>query len=319
MLKKPGTWIFAAFALLLAACGEGAGAGNGQLTVRLTDAAFPFDSVARADIFVVRIDAKLAETDDADAATEIEDEGSEHGNANGLSNDDPSHGWVTIATPNESYNLLDLQNGTTVNLGQATLPTGDYRGFRLILDTDKSSVTLKDGTVLNGNSRPGIKWPSAGRTGVKIELEDAISVVEGETVMVLDFDLGRSFVMRGHSLSQSGLLFKPVIRAVARQLTGSVSGTVHQGSETGAVVADATVEVVKTGTTLNDTDPANVIQSGETDANGAFHLSFIIPGTYALRATPPSTLTDYNGVLLASIVIAAGSDAGGQVLVLPHK
>ena len=39
----------------------------------------------------------------------------------------------------------------------------------------------------------------------------------------------------------------------------------------------------------------------------------------ALRATPPSTLTDYDGVLLASITIAAGSDAGGQVLVLPHK
>jgi hypothetical protein len=264
----------------------------------------------------VRIDARLAPTDDDDAANEVE---AEQADGQGLGNVDPSRGWVTIATPNQSYNLLDLQNGTTVNLGQAILPTGDYRGFRLILDTDKSSVTLKDGTVLNGNSRPGIKWPRAGKTGIKIILDEPISITEGETVMVLDFDLGRSFVMRGHSLSHLGLIFKPVIRAVARQLTGSVSGTVHQDNATGALVADATVEVVKTGTPLNDTDPANVVQSGKTDANGAFHLAFIMPGTYDLRATPPSTLADYNGVLLTSVVIAAGSDAGGQVLVLPHK
>jgi hypothetical protein len=31
--------------------------------------------------------------------------------------------------------------------------------------------------------------------------------------MVLDFDVGNSFVMRGNSLAQNGLLFKPVVKA----------------------------------------------------------------------------------------------------------
>src|SRR5918911_219523 len=190
--------------LALSACGDSSAPSSGTLTLRLTDAPFPYDSVARADVFVVRIDAKMADADSADAS-----------GAEPTTNEDPSKGWVTLATPNQSVNLLDLQNGTTTNLGQATLPTGTYRGFRLILDTDRSSVTLKDGTVLTGNAIPGIKWPSAGETGVKIKLDQPITLVAQGTVMVIDFDLGASFVLRGSTIGDKGLLFKPVIRGVA--------------------------------------------------------------------------------------------------------
>jgi len=34
--------------------------------------------------------------------------------------------------------------------------------------------------------------------------------------MVVDFDVANSFVMRGNSLAQNGLLFKPVIRATVK-------------------------------------------------------------------------------------------------------
>jgi hypothetical protein len=34
--------------------------------------------------------------------------------------------------------------------------------------------------------------------------------------MVLDFDVGSSFVMRGESLSRNGLLFKPVVKATIK-------------------------------------------------------------------------------------------------------
>ncbi len=87
----------------------------------------------------------------------------------------------------------------------------------------KSSVTLTDG------SHPTVMWPSAAQTGIKINLDQPISVTQDSSVMVLDFDVGRSFVMRGNSISQNGLLFKPVIRAVATQLTGSVAGSVRGG------------------------------------------------------------------------------------------
>ena len=299
------TALVSAFAL--SACGDSSAPSSGTLSLRLTDAPFPYDSVARADMFVVRIDGKMADADSEDAS-----------GAEATSNEDPSKGWVTLAAPNQSFNLLDLQNGTTTSLGQATLPTGSYRGFRLILDTDRSSVTLKDGTVLSGSATPGIKWPSAGKTGVKINLDQPINLVAQGADMVIDFDLGRSFVLRGNSIGDQGLLFKPVVRGVARDITGSVSGSVRADSATGAAVPLATVEALKAGTSLADTSAANVLRTAQADSTGAFHLMYLLPGTYEVRATPPSGVP-YAPALLSSVTVASGTDAAGSVVVLPHQ
>lgn len=302
--------IAAAAAMLGAlACGDSTAPGSGKLTLQLTDAPFSFDSVARADLWVVRIDAKTAETDSADT------ESGKNDDTNG-GNEDPNHGWVTLATPNQAYNLLDLQKGTTVNLGQPTLATGTYRGFRLILDTDKSSITLKNGRVLTGTSNPGIKFPSAARTGVKIVLDQPINVTANGTIMVIDFDLGRSFVQRGNTISQNGLLFKPVIRATARDITGTISGTVHATTATGAPVADATVDVLVNGTAVGDTVSANLIESTKTDASGNFTAAFLKAGTYAVRARPPATST-LSAAILQGITVTSGATTSGVNIILP--
>lgn len=295
----------------LAACGDSTSTTprTAPLTVLLTDAPFPYDQVDRVDVHVVRIDARQTEATDAEA-----DDASEIGEAN----DQPGstdNGWITIATPDQTIDLLDLQHGTTTNLGTLTIPTGTYRSFRLILDTDQSSVTLKDGTVLTGSSSPGIKFPSAGRTGIKVDLAQPISLTENGSVMVLDFDLSQSFVMRGNSIEQNGLLFKPVIRATARDITGAIRGTVHGDSETGPVVADATVEVLKAGTALDDTVSANVIASTKTDADGAFLAAFLLPGNYSLRATPPSGSTYKPALLAGPVTVAEGDTATATIVV----
>lgn len=307
--RAAGMLLTAAAAILLSGCGDSIGSATGTLTVQLTDAPFPFDAVDRADIFVVRIDGKIAESSEAQA----QNDPAPAGNVN------PGAGWVTLAAPNASYNLLDLQRGATTNLGQVTLPTGTYRGFRLILDTDQSSITLKDGTVLTGTSLPAVQWPSAGETGIKIQLDQPIELVENGTVMVIDFDLGRSFVLRGATIQQNGLLFTPVIRGAARDLTGSISGTVRAGDAGGPLVEGAAVEVLTLGTPIGDTDPANVVGSGSTDAQGVFKIAFLQPGSYAVRATPPSTLAQHDPVLLPSVTVTSGSDTGGNLLVLPHQ
>lgn len=293
----------------LAACGDGSttGASSGTLQMQLTDKPFNFDSVARVDLWVVRIDGKIAGTDSADAEAGKNDD-TDGGNTN------PNNGFVVLATPNQSFNLLDLQNGKTQNLGQITLPTGTYNGFRLILDTDKSSVTLKNGTVLTGTSNPGIKFPSAGRTGVKIVLTAPISLTANGSVMVLDFDLGSSFIMRGNTISQNGLLFKPVIRATAKDITGAIQGTVTRA---GAAVAGATVQVLVNGTALTDTVNANIIKTTQTDATtGAYTASFLMPGTYAVRATGPATASSTSAIL-QGIIVVSGQTTTGTNIILP--
>jgi hypothetical protein len=276
----------------VAACSDSSGTGSGLLTVRLTDAPFPFSNVAKVDVFVVRVDARTAEPTDAEASDESNHEG-----------------WTTVATPNALINLLDLRNGTTTNLGAATLASGTYNGFRLIIDPSQSSITLKDGT------HPTIQFPSAGRSGIKIKLDEPIQLTENGSVMTLDFDIGRSFVMRGNSAA-NGFNFKPVIRAVAQDITGSVTGSVRANTTTGAGVSGATVEVLTAGSLINDADPTHIVSSTSTDTNGDFRFNFLLPGTYVLRATPPAASGFKPALLTGGLVITTGHLTENQVIVV---
>ena len=87
-----------------------------------------------------------------------------------------------------------------------------------MIDPSQSSVTLKNGTVLTSSSSPSVAFPSAARSGIKIKLDRPISLSGGGTTAVLvDFDVAQSFVLRGNSLAQNGLLYKPVIRGTVKQ------------------------------------------------------------------------------------------------------
>lgn len=196
-----------AFTLALGAlvgCSDSAlGPGEGRISVRMTDAPFPFDEVESIDMFVVRVEAKAEATTEQDVALDVEDADAAE-----------SDGWIVLATPNESFNLMELRNGATVFLGDEAVPVGTYHSIRLILDTDKSSVTLKNGMVLTATSTPSIKFPSAGKSGIKVLFTTPILVADGETVdVLLDFDAELSFVLRGATIDQNGLLFTPVIKA----------------------------------------------------------------------------------------------------------
>jgi uncharacterized surface anchored protein len=289
--------LFTAIALgtfAFAACSDssGTGTGTGSLTVRMTDAPFPFSDVASVDVFVVRVDARTSEPTDAEASDESD-----------------QSGWTTIATPNSLINLLDLAGGRTENLGATTLATGTYDGFRLIIDPSKSWMTLKDG------SRPAIQFPSAGHSGIKVQLDEPIILTENGSVMTLDFDVGRSFVMRGNN-AKNGFNFRPVIRAVAEDITGSVAGSVRANSATGAAVPDATVEVLTAGSLLADADPAHIVRTTSTDANGNFRVAFLLPGTYVLRATPPASSGFKAALLPTALTIATGTETANQIIVV---
>ena len=292
-MKKLAAFAIGAAAALLGACDSTTGGNTGTLTVRMTDAPFPFSSVSRVDVFVVRVDARQAAATDAEATNETN-----------------MSSWTTVASPNALINLLDLNGGTTTNLGQATLPTGTWNGFRLIIDPSKSSITLTDGT------HPNIVWPSASRTGIKVVLDQPISLTANGSVMVLDFDVGRSFVMRGNDIRNNGLLFKPVLRATATDITGSASGSVHSTSATGPAVVGATVEVLKDGTLLTDTDDANIVASTVTDASGNFTFAFLLPGAYELRATPPSGSGFQPALLTNGFSVTTGQTTSGLVVVV---
>lgn len=192
-------------ATVLVACTDSTAQGVGTLSLQLTDAPFSSDSVSRVDVYVVRVDAKPAETESAEMADGTPD-------AEAMTNE-----WTTVATPNTKIELLALRNGLTTALGAKTLAAGTYRSFRLVIDPSQSSVTLKNGTVLTSTSTPNVSFPSASRSGIKIKLDRPIVIeADGTTTAVVDFDVGQSFVIRGDNIAGSGLIFNPVIRGTTK-------------------------------------------------------------------------------------------------------
>ena len=178
---------------------------DGEPTLPLDEAPLPAGSVKSVDLWVVRIDARRAETSDEEAAEATEE------------SEAASAGWVTLAEPDAKFDLMTIADGTNAFLGEAEVAAGQYRGFRLIIDPAKSSLTLNDeaSTVIGGEAIIGLKFPSAAMTGIKINLTGApIDVEDGEeSTMLVKFDVSKSFVVRGGSIEQNGLLFKPVIKA----------------------------------------------------------------------------------------------------------
>ena len=283
--------VIAASALLAAACsndgtipGLGGGSETGTVVVKLTDAPFPTDQVKSVDVFVIRVDGRTSDVSEADADQDLENSG--------------STGWRTLATPNASFNLLSLQNGASASLGSAPLGAGTYSGLRLIIDPSQSSVTLKDGTKLNGSSNPGVSFPSASRSGLKINLSKPLVVVGGATTTLLvDFDVANSFVMRGNTIQQNGLLFKPVIN----------------GSVIDAATVNANIRLA------NATASALDFVQGTTALTGGSNLAFGTSSACAsVNATTPNLSVRVNGTTTALPGFTPTLQAGTSYTVIAY-
>jgi hypothetical protein len=238
--------------------------------VLLTDAPFPFDLVERVDVHIVRV-----------AATESADTTS------------TAFQWIEIAEPNTTFNLLDLQRGTTALVGDGELPAGQYQAIRLVIDTDQSSVAMNDGTEAS------VRWPVSGELALHALVEEALAVGSEGASIVIDFDVGRSFYYgeTTDTLNTNAydFVFIPWIRAVNEAATGGVTGTVYgtdiEGNPT--PLHNATVSALRGNRT---TDPSHwwTVATGATDTDGTFKIGFLLEGEYIVRASPPS------GVILAT-------------------
>src|SRR5438046_2900585 len=188
----------------------------GPTQVFLIDAPFPYDQVARVDVYIVRVaPATSADTTDG--------------------------GPGVIATPHRAYNLLALGNGAAAKLGEGILLSGQYVQFLITMDADSSSITLKDGTVLTSRTSPGINWggyPS--RFSFGLFTDPPIQIADSGAMVIIDFDLGRSFYAVDPANAGAGFNYVGYMQVRNSAVTGSVSGPVigqHAGPVDDAVIA----------------------------------------------------------------------------------
>jgi len=283
------------------------GVGANATRTLLTDDPFPYDRVARVDLYVVSVSASLS----ADTSS--------------------AGSFVTLATPNRRINLLALQNGVTDELGAVTLPLGAITAVRMVIDTDSSSITLKSGVKLTGTSNPGIHWQSsAGRPVLNALIQEQIRVPSAGAIVVIDYDVGQAFIPPREvdpTSTDSGFIFSPVLRAADAARTGSIAGTVRARDATGIAVADASLRLYlgKPGTPEN-TWP--VLATTKSDGSGRFRFAYVTRSdywsafpsrtgyTYIVTADPP-TGAGLGRVVVPNLAVSTGVETAAGTLVLP--
>lgn len=260
---------------------------NGAATnVLLTDAPFPFDSVASVNIYVVSIAASTSSDTTAPSAQQ----------------------WTTITAPRKRFDLLELQQGKTELVGAGQLPTGAYRAVRMVIDTDSSNIVLNDGREAT------VHWPVAGELTLNALVESPVSVPDAGADIVIDFDVGRSFLpgnplvdpLPGQALSADQFTFISYIRAVNRAATGAISGTVR-GDRDGDGVTEPIPNAAITVFRGNDTSLAlyGPMSTGRTDASGAYKIAFLQPGTYTVHIDPLGVV-QLEEQWIGGVTVAAG-------------
>ncbi len=194
---------------------------------------------------------------------------------------DGGDNWISVADPQQTYDLLNLTNGRMENLGITELDSGKYTQLRLYLGESENT--------LNSNFPPNcvvdkddvdheLKIPSVYQTGIKLVHE--FEVVSGLTVdLVLDIDSEASVVKKAGSSGQ--YIMKPTIRVIDTVDNYILSGTVTDASgPVGDVTVSAQINDEATG------DLISVYSSTHTDADGQY-MMYLEPGTYTIVASAP--------------------------------
>ena len=243
-------------AMATAACGADgvriAGSEDGPTRILLTDAPFPYDTVERVDMYIVRVD--VATTVDTTAAND----------------------WRPVSEPYRRFNLLDLQSGVTTLLGSSAVHFGGIAMVRVVINTDSSRV------VYAGGGEAAVQWGAVGESAIHAAVEQPLVNWDSETGdIVLDFDVGRSF-----NYTATGFVFIPWIRAVNAAAAASIGGTVRRRLEADAL-APAANAIVEAYREYGDGGPSRFLASTRTSADGSYTLRYLNAGTYFVQATLP--------------------------------
>ena len=222
---------------------------EGTVKVQLTDAVFPFDFVAEANVAVAKVELKTA---DGEFTTVFEASG--NGSA--------------------TYNMVELTNGETAQIESTSLEEGTYTEAKVTLSD--ASIHLSNGDDYNANIDVN--------TETTVIIDPPLVVEVGQDSNVLfDLDLNHSFSFFGlentpwmdwiNSVTDiTGCSFDPHFRVCDLDQTGEIDGTV---TVNGTVFENADVSIEVDGETV----------STHSEADGTFKFIGVKDGTYTVTAT----------------------------------
>lgn len=262
MIKKRVLLIAISAIIVISGCTKTSD-GTGKLSLKVTDDPFNINFVESATVKINKIEI-------------------------GKSGQNDTNQFIVLSKDTLTFDLMMLRNGITQEIANIDIPQGNYNLIRLYVV--EASLKLKDQV-----DAFKVKVPSGSQTGIKISISPSLSVVGGLTSEVLlDFDLSKSFVMRGnmqHSAEVNGFIFKPSIKATNNTTAGRIEGQVTDTAN--VVLENAKVWIAK------DT----VISTAFTDLTGHYAIIGVPAGTYSVF----STKENYDTLSYSNVVVTEGN------------
>ena len=196
----------------------------------------------------------------------------------------------------QTFNLLELQNGKSLHMGDMILPAGHYSELRFILaaPTKDTVAEVKANpdcniTYADGSSVP-LFVPSGGQSGYKGKGAFDITA-DAKIAVTADFDLYKSIVVTGKSEKNTKYILKPVIRLVVTELSGMINGTIVDVADYNTTSDSLVVYSYNSGEwneeeripDENGTIFPNSVSAGDVNmTDGNFTLAFLAEGNYSL-------------------------------------
>jgi len=235
---------------------------NGKLIIKITDDPFNISYIESASVTITKVEIRKAD-------------------------DSEGYPFMVISEDTLTYDLINLRNGITEDLLNIDIPAGNYDLVRLYVSD--ASLKIKDLPDVFK-----VKVPSGSQTGIKLFINPVLQVEGGLTSeLLLDFNLSRSFVMRGNlnTAIKNGFIFKPVIRASNLSSTGRIEGVVSDTADNKIANAEVWIE------------QDSVIATSYTDTVGYYALIGIPAGTYSIFATKEN----FDTIQYSDLKVVAGN------------
>ncbi len=236
---------------------------HGNLSLKLTDAPMPYDQFMEANVTIDKIE---------------------------IGNSSNPNSFVIIMDSSTTYNMLDMINGITETLANASIPVGDYDTIRLYMSS--SEMVMNNGESysydmsqngMSGVSMMGSDMMINNENGsIDITFDHMLNVQLGSNnEYLLDIDVENSFMLEGVSyqtvgnqmmMNMTGFTFTPTMRFVEMHNAGTISGSVHNDQGNLAGVSISLIQNNETYTTTH------------TDENGNYSFIGIPEGMYTINA-----------------------------------
>lgn len=208
---------------------------------------------------------------------------------------DADSGWAEVVLPSpQRVDLLSLNNGTLLPLGQTELAAGTYTQMRLVLAANTAASPLANAVTPTGGVETALTTPSGQQSGLKMNVN--LTVPAGQVAdFAIDFDACKSFVKAGNS---GKILLKPVLSVIA------ILSSAGQ-----RLVGFVDPALANAGTTVSAQLAGMPVRATAPDSSGRFTLYPVPAGSYDLVITASGRV---NAVMTGVPISATASTAIGS-------